>query len=582
MNINPFGDFMPETLIVRLDSGTEPEERRGFLGLLSSILPHLNWRGHIYIVDDDPIGQIDRVSEAIRVVSEYLIEQQLSTIYVHPFICMQESGPSETKQWENLLGLMQWFQQEAYDQQSEVRMLILPIIKPEAPMSVESILSTAAFFRARLAKPSFYFSEKSPLDPVTILQKDLRVYVDPSSETSAENIISQLWINHIFEDILERVETDRTELLVPCRRHLIIDERDEAIFECFAQWKKARPIESLEKLGEPLEKTNCPSCISYACLAMEENLGANAKSEEGRQVSLGLGIAFSKDEMHRDALSHARKAFELATNDADRAVALLHQGLCHLQLAELALAEETLKEGASYSTDPGLFSYHRGNVQFARKNYAEAIIRFKETLAAESTEVPTEDLYFNLATSYINLEDFSSARSYLDLMEQSSAPVQFHQGVCDLGEGLVEPALGKFREALNLGPAPEDLSRVRFYIGNCLKELCHYDEAIAELGKAVEADPQDYMNYNLLGFCFYQMKEHEKAIESFNKAIEINPGSAIDYASIGSNLRELGRFEDAIAMYHMALSLDPTLGFAMENIAKLTEILKEQSAEKGQ
>ncbi len=577
MNINPFGDSTLETLIVRLDSGTEPEERRAFLEQLSSLLPHLNWRSHIFIVDDDPIGQIERASEVIGVVSEYLTEQQLSTICVHPFIYMQESGPNDTNQWENLLGLMQWFQQEAYDQQSEVRMLILPIIKPDVVTSTESILSVAEFFRARLAKPSFYFNEESPLDPVTILQKDLRIYVDPSSETSAEDIISQLWINHIFEDILQRVEEGRTELLVPCRKHIIIDERDEAIFECFAQWEKARPIESLEKLGEPLEKTNCPSCISHSCLAMKENLVANAKSEEGRQVSLGLGIALSKDEMHRDALPHARKAYELSISDTDRAVALLHQGLCYLQLAELALADETLKEGASYSTDPGLFSYHRGNVQFARKNYAEAINRFNETLAAESPEVPIEDLYFNLATSYINLEDFNSARSYLDLMEQSSAPVRFHQGVCDLGEGLVEPALEKFREALDLGPAPEDLSRVRFYIGNCLKEMGRYSEAIPELEQAVEADPSDYMNYNLLGFCFYQVKEHEKAIEVFHKAVEINPGSAIDYASIGSNLRELGRFEDAIAMYQMALSLDPALTFARDNVEKLSAILNENS-----
>ena len=142
---------------------------------------------------------------------------------------------------------------------------------------------------------------------------------------------------------------------------------------------------------------------------------------------------------------------------------------------------------------------------------------------------------------------------------------------------MVEPALAKFRQALDSGPAPEDLSRVLFYIGNCLKEMGQYGEAITELNKAVRSDPQDYMNYNLLGFCFYQLKEHERAIEAFHQAIEINPGSAIDYASIGSNLRELGRFEDAIAMYQMALSLDPTLTFAAENAAKLKEILTSQT-----
>jgi len=294
---------------------------------------------------------------------------------------------------------------------------------------------------------------------------------------------------------------------------------------------------------------------------------------------MSLGITLSKQNNHRDAALYARKAFEHSTNDTDKAMALLHQGLCHLSLMEFTEADNVLKKGATYSTDPGVFSYHRGRVQFSRHNYFEAVKLFQEALVAVSPEVPKKDLFFNLAVSYVNLEEFSRARHFLNLMEQMSAPVRFYQGICDLGDGLVEPAMGKFSEALALGPAPEDLSRVLFYIGTCLKEMGRYDEAIAELEKAVDADPQDYMNYNLLGFCFYQLKQYEKAIAVFNKAVEINPGSAIDYASIGSNLRELGKFSDAITMYQMALSIDPTLNFAMENITKLKQVLEKRSRE---
>ncbi|MBT4510606.1 MAG: tetratricopeptide repeat protein [Chloroflexi bacterium] len=574
-----FGAASPETVIVRLYSGTEPEERRDFLAQLSSILPYLNWRAHIYVVHDNPADQIDGSSEVIQIVAQYLAGQKLSTVYVHPCIHMQSSEQSETHEWERLLNLMQPFQREAYDQQSEVRMLILPIIEPESTTSIETILTAAEFFRSRLAKPSFYFHEKSPLDPVTVLQRDLRVYVYPSPDMIAEGTITQLCMNHIFEGILERVEEDRPDLFGHCRRHIIIDEKDTAFFACFSQWEKARPLESFQQLEELPEDVDCVSCISRSCLSMEENLEANAKTEEGRQVHLGLGIALSQKHLHKDAITHARKAFELSTNDADRAVALLHKGLCHLSLRELALADETLREGSTFAIDQGLFSYHRGTVQFARNNYMAAIKRFEEALATESTQVPKDDLLFNLALSYINLEEFSRARSHFALIEQMSAPVHFYHGICDLGEGMVALALNRFNEALNMGPAPDDLSRIHFYRGTCLKELNRYDEAIVELGRAVEADSQDYMNYNLLGFCFYQVKKHEEAIEVFHKAIEINPGSAIDYASIGSNLRELGRLEDAIAMYKMAISIDPTLDFAMENIARLNEIIEKRSAE---
>ena len=60
-------------------------------------------------------------------------------------------------------------------------------------------------------------------------------------------------------------------------------------------------------------------------------------------------------------------------------------------------------------------------------------------------------------------------------------------------------------------------------------------------------------------------------VQMFERAVEIDPRSAIDWANLGSNLRDLGRIDEAIAMYKKALSLDPTIGFARQNLAKLTK-----------
>jgi tetratricopeptide (TPR) repeat protein len=578
-NINPFGTLPPETLVIRLYSDNKPDKHRDFQKQFLSILPYLNWRSHIYIVNDDPAGQIDGALKIIGTIAEYFAGQKLSTIYIHPFITMHGADKSQVKEWGKLLKLMLPFQKEAYDQQNEVRILLLPIIEPLKGASVEEILFAVEFFRTRLAKPRLYFHEKSCLDTEIIHKKDLRAYIDPSSETSAKGITSQLWINHVFDDIQKRVQEDQAELIAPCSRHLILDEKHDAMFTCFTQWKNAKPAESLGQLEKQPEDVDCHTCISNSCLSMEPNLLANTEGEERSQVFLGLGMALSKKNMHKDALPHTRAAFKLSTNDENRAIALLHQGLCHMSLMELSKADEILKKGRAYSTDPGLFSYHRGNVRFAGQTYVKAINLFKEALEAKSPEVPEKDLLFNLAVSYVNMEEFSRARHYLDLVEQVSSPILYYQGVCDFAEGLVESAIERFREALALGPAPEDLSRILFYIGTCLKELGQYDEAIIELEKAIAADPHDYMNYNLLGFCFFQVKKHEKAIEAFQKAIGINPDSAIDHASIGSNLRELGRLEEAIAMYTKALSLDPALSFAKENITKIEDILKQRSIE---
>lgn len=147
--------------------------------------------------------------------------------------------------------------------------------------------------------------------------------------------------------------------------------------------------------------------------------------------------------------------------------------------------------------------------------------------------------------------------------------MRLSQGICDLGEGRVESALEKFNAALEAGPTPEDLSRVLFYIGTAQKELGRFDEAIETLVKAVEADPEDLANHNLLGFCYYKTGRHEEAVKCFRRAIEIDPRSGIDHANLASNLRDLGRIDEAIPLYEKALNLDPTLGFARTNLKKL-------------
>jgi tetratricopeptide (TPR) repeat protein len=213
-------------------------------------------------------------------------------------------------------------------------------------------------------------------------------------------------------------------------------------------------------------------------------------------------------------------------------------------------------------------------VQFAWRDYLEALDRFREALDRGSPRVPPEDIRFQMATCHINLEEYPEARA---LLERSLPPggraatVSFYRGVCELGEGRVGPALALFREALEIGPSAEDRGRVLLYIGTCLKEEKRFDEAIEMLREAVKADPDDPANHNLLGFCYYKLRRHEEAVLCFRRAVEIDPLSAMDWANLGSNLRELGRRDEAIAMYERALALDPLIGFARAGLARLKE-----------
>jgi tetratricopeptide (TPR) repeat protein len=307
---------------------------------------------------------------------------------------------------------------------------------------------------------------------------------------------------------------------------------------------------------------------------MRENLRANNREREAHQVYASLALAFTGRDQHALAAELAHHAYEFSGSDQDRAAALIHEGLCLREAREFEKADEVLKLASECAEDTGLVAYHRGRVQFDWGEYIDALDRFEEALASGSRQLPLEDMCFEMALSHIHLEEYKEARTYLERSlkpGQKKSPVSFYLGICDLAEGEVQKAMDHFGEALQLDPAEEDLGRILFYVATCLKEMEHFEEAIDVLERAVAADPGDILNHNLLGFCYYKLKRHEAAVACFRRAVEINPGSAIDWASLGSNLRDLGRIDEAIEMYEKALSLDPTIGFARENLAKLTK-----------
>ncbi len=150
--------------------------------------------------------------------------------------------------------------------------------------------------------------------------------------------------------------------------------------------------------------------------------------------------------------------------------------------------------------------------------------------------------------------------------------VKFYLGTCHLALADPKSALNCFKEALNLEPNPQDVPSIYSYLGVALKDMGEYRQALNELAKGVELDPERTDLYNLMGFCHFMLKEHEAAIENFKKVIQLDPSSAIDYANIASNYRDMGQTAKAIRYYEMALTLDASIEFARDNLARLKSL----------
>jgi tetratricopeptide (TPR) repeat protein len=572
----PFGR-PPEAVFLILDENTDAHKRKSLFKWLDAVLPGLNWRSHLFLIHGGHKGGEEAAREMVRIAGDFVEQHGFTTLHAHLLIDLHPLDKRQRAAWEQLIAPARPFQNSAYELLTETRLHITPIIAPFPEVSVDEALAAAEFFNSRLAVPSFHLAGGVLEELIERADSDeIRFFVDPDRR----GLAVQLWMSHVLETVVDELEEDENTLPLTCRRHLVVDEKSGGVFSCFKQWEANDPslFFDLDGLDDPVipeapAEVHCPDCIGRSALSMRENLRANDREREGHQVYSRLAFALARKKRHALAAELAHHAYLSSDSDRDRTAALIHEGLCLCYAGEFERADEALKLANEDAEDEGLVAYHRGRVQFEWREYIEALDRFEEALASGSNQVPMEDMCFEMALCHIKIEEYEEARSYLERSVkpgQKKSAVSFYLGICDLAGRDVQKAMDYFEQALRLDPAAEDLGRILFYIGTCLKEMERFEEAIDVLERAVGADPEDILNHNLLGFCYYKIKRHEEAVACFRRAVEIDPRSAIDWASLASNLRDLGRIDEAIEMYEKALSLDPTIGFARENLVKLT------------
>lgn len=97
-------------------------------------------------------------------------------------------------------------------------------------------------------------------------------------------------------------------------------------------------------------------------------------------------------------------------------------------------------------------------------------------------------------------------------------------------------------------------------------ELGHYEEAIPELRKAIQINPDDPAAHDNLGHALAELGEHQQAIRAFDRAIELRPGDGLLHHNKSVSLCKLGEQERALPIIRKALELDQTLIDARFNL----------------
>jgi tetratricopeptide (TPR) repeat protein len=100
--------------------------------------------------------------------------------------------------------------------------------------------------------------------------------------------------------------------------------------------------------------------------------------------------------------------------------------------------------------------------------------------------------------------------------------------------------------------------------------LKQYNEALADLNRAVELNPGDAQAITSRSDTYQEMKRYDEALADFNRAIELNPCNAWAIAGRGTTYLEMKRYNEALADLNRALELDPGYAWAITRAARST------------
>jgi len=139
-------------------------------------------------------------------------------------------------------------------------------------------------------------------------------------------------------------------------------------------------------------------------------------------------------------------------------------------------------------------------------------------------------------------------------------------------------AMMEFQHAIELNP--NYATGHHWYGLNSLLSLGQFDNAIAEVKRALELDPLSLIINADLGRTYYFARRYDEAIEQLHKTLEMDPNFYFAHRHLGSVLMAKGDFKAAIAEYQKArmLNNDPRvlglLAYASARLGDRPEALK--------
>ena len=142
------------------------------------------------------------------------------------------------------------------------------------------------------------------------------------------------------------------------------------------------------------------------------------------------------------------------------------------------------------------------------------------------------------------------------LDESALAVALEERGECHRLAGRYEEALADLSRAIQL-----DSSRARLSLGRgqIYREMKRYTEALADFSNAIGLDPDRAWTFVVRGATYRETERYAEALADYSRAIELDPGGGDAFVLRGETYRQMERPEDALADFNHVLNSTPVM-----------------------
>jgi len=152
----------------------------------------------------------------------------------------------------------------------------------------------------------------------------------------------------------------------------------------------------------------------------------------------------------------------------------------------------------------------------------------------------------------ISSEEYKILKSFAQRIPVNDSGAHNNLAVVYYNKGLYDEAIEELEKALQIDP---NFILARNNLEIILKKSGHLEQKIKELARIIDVEPFDEKRTLELADTYRKLNRYSQAIIFYKKVLDFNPGSYEAHFGLGTTLKILGKYDDALEEIKRSLEL---------------------------